>query len=185
MNEKRIDGDERLRKTSGESVRGGRANADEDRVENNGTAFSAAERRQALRQNWVQEVLPTVPEIPGFHTCWLSTTNATDPVYKRIQHGYLPVQVKEVPGFSQFTVTGGEFDGCVACNEMLLFKIPNEIYQDLMTIFHHDMPMEQEQNIYDAVTGNVEYDKNGNPLTKVEGFQNLARGQGPRKPQFS
>ena len=138
-------GDQRLKKDAGDSVRGARDDADVDRVQQDGSALSAAERRRLLRQEWVQEVLPTPPKIPGFHCCWLSTTNSTDPVFKRIQRGYVPVKASEVPGFgTQFTVSGGEFDGCIACNEMLLFKVDEQLYKDLMTIYHHDMPMEQD-----------------------------------------
>ena len=32
-------------------------------------AFSE-ERRKMFRSEWLQEALPTPPEIPGFHLCW-------------------------------------------------------------------------------------------------------------------
>jgi len=178
-------GDARLKKDSGNEVRGSRDSADVDRVQQDGSALSAEERRRMLRNEWVQEVLPTPPKVPGYHHCWLSTTNSTDPVYKRIQRGYVPVKASEVPGFgSQYTATGGEFDGCVACNEMLLFKIPVQLYNDLMTIYHHDMPNEQETSIRENVASNQERDSNGRRLAEIEGdFNNLGRGTG-RQPQF-
>jgi hypothetical protein len=173
--------DERLKKSTGEAVRGSRDNADADRVNKDGSALSAEERRAMLRRDWVQEVLPTPPKIPGFHCCWLSTTNSTDPIYKRVQRGYMPVKSTEVPGFgSQFTASEGEFEGCVACNEMLLFKIPDEVYQDLMTIYHHDIPNEQENSIYDRVSATQELDSSGRSLGIVEGdFEKLGRKSGP------
>lgn len=178
-------GDDRLKKDAGQTVRGSRDSADVDRVQQDGSALSAAERRRMLRQDWVQEVLPTPPKLPGFHCCWLSTTNSTDPVYKRIQRGYVPVKASEVPAFgTQFTATSGEFDGCVACNEMLLFKIPLETYQDLMMIYHHDMPMEQEASIRDRVSSMNEEDSEGRRLAQIEGdFNNLGRGNS-RNPTF-
>jgi hypothetical protein len=170
-------GDERLKKDSGAAIRGSRDSADVDRVQQDGLALSAEERRRMLRQDWVQEVLPTPPKIPGFHCCWVSTTNSTDPVYKRLQRGYVPVKSSEVPGLgSQFTVSGGEFDGCVACNEMLLFKISEEVYNDLMTIYHHDIPMEQEAGIYERVRNLQQQDSGGrNLITEEEGFNQLGR----------
>ena len=178
-------GDERIKKDAGSDVRGSRDSADVDRVQQDGSALSAAERRRMLRQDWVQEVLPTPPKITGFHCCWLSTTNSTDPVYKRIQRGYVPVKASEIPGFGQqFTQADGEFAGCVACNEMLLFKVPEELYQDLMLIYHHDMPMEQEASIRENVTRHNEQDSNGRQLAQVEGdFNNLGRGNS-RIPTF-
>jgi len=177
-------GDERLKKDSGVAVRGSRDNADTQRTED-GSTLSAAERRRLLRRDWVQEVLPTPPGIPGFHLCWLSTTNSTDPIHKRLQVGYQPVKITEIPGFEQYKVEGGQFDGCVQCNEMLLFKLPMEVYQDLMSIYHYDMPLEQEQAIRERVMGNQEVDSNGRPLGIVEGdFNNLGKASA-RTPQFA
>lgn len=178
-------GDERLKKDAGTATRGSRDNADTDRVQQDGMALSAAERRRQLRQDWVQEVLPKPPGIPGFHMCWLSTTNSTDPIHKRLQLGYQPVRVTEVPGFEQYKIDGGAYDGCVACNEMLLFKVPQEVYQDLMTIYHHDMPLEQEQSIYERVAGSQEVDSEGRRLNTIEGdFERLGKAPA-RTPTFA
>jgi hypothetical protein len=177
-------GDERLKKDSGAAMRGSRDSADVDRVHQDGTALSAEERRRLLRQEHVQEVLPTPPAIPGYHMCWVSTTNSTDPVYKRIQRGYVPVKASEVPGFgTQFAMQGGEFDGCIACNEMLLFKIPAETFNDLMTIYHHDMPAEQEQAIKERINQQQSFDSDGRPLTQADGDFNRL-GQTSRAPTF-
>jgi hypothetical protein len=166
-------GDERLKKDAGKTVRGSRDDADVSRVQQDGTALSAADRRRMLRQDWVQEVLPTPPVIPGYHLCWLSTTNSTDPIYKRIQRGYVPVKSDEVPMFgAQFKAVGGEFDGCISCNEMLLFKIPHEVYEDLMVIHHHELPSEQEEAIYERVQ-TQERDSTGRRLVEAEGFNSL------------
>jgi len=173
-------GDDRLKKDAGEAVRGSRDNADVDRVQNDGSSMSAEQRRKALRQDWVQEILPSPPDLPGFHCCWLSTTNSTDSIYSRQKKGYIPVKASEAPGFgSQFTAQGGEFDGCVACNEMLLFKIEKQTYNDLMTIFHHDMPLEQEAAIRERVESSQERDSSGRQLGSVEGdFDKLGRSRG-------
>lgn len=179
-------GDDRLKKESGVATRGSRDNADAPRVQSDGMALSAAERRRQLRQDWVQEVLPSPPGIPGFHLCWLSTTNSTDPIHKRMQVGYQPVKITEVPGFEQYKIDGGQYDGCIACNEMLLFKIPMDIYQDIMAIYHHDMPLEQEQAIRDRVSQNTEVDSNGRSLGIVEGdFNALGKATSSRTPTFA
>jgi len=177
-------GDERLKQDQGASARGSRDNADVDRVQQDGSALSAAERRRLLRKVGVQEVLPTPPDMPGWHMCWVSTTNSTDPVHKRLQVGYQPVKITEVPGFEQYKVDGGQFDGCIACNEMLLFKIPMDVYNDLMCIYHFDMPLEQEQAIRERVEGMQAVDSDGRQLGSVEGdFSNLGRSSG-RAPSF-
>jgi hypothetical protein len=172
--------DERLKKATGEVTRGDRSTADNSRTQQNGTILSDEERRRALRQDWIQEVLPTAPDMPGFHCCWLSTTNSTDPIYKRMQRGYMPVKATEIPGFgTQFMTKGGEFDGCISCNEMLLFKIDKQTFNDLMVIYHHDMPLEQEAAIRERVQSTQERDSDGKALGSVEGsFKTLGRSRG-------
>lgn len=178
----KFDSDERLTKNAGSVVRSDRSEADEERIQQNGTALSDAERRAQLRNDWVQEILPTPPKLPGFHVCWLSTTNSMDPIYKRMQRGYVPVKSSEVKNFAgaSSVVKDGEFQGCISCNEMLLFKVEEQLYQDLMTIYHFDMPQEQEQGIYNRVNAGFQQDSNGKRLDIVEGeFNTLGRKNAP------
>lgn len=168
-------GDERLKRDAGTAVVGSRSEADDIRVNADGTALSTEARRRMLRQEWVQEILPSVTAPPGWHYCWLSTTNSTDPIHKRMQMGYLPVKVSEIPGFaqSQYKVVGGDFDGCVACNEMLLFKVEQQRYDDLMAIYHDELPLEQEGAIRERMMGAQERDSLGRGLITTEGFDRL------------
>ena len=177
-------GDERLKKDAGSDIRGARDAADSERMQD-GNSLSDAERRKLLRNDWVQEVLPSPPNVPGWHHCWLSTTNSTDPIYKRVQRGYIPVKASEVPGFgTQFIAKEGEFEGCVSCNEMLLFKIPSQLYNDLMTIYHHDLPTESEASIREKIDQQNMSDSNGRGLGQVEGnFESFGRGSN-RTPHF-
>src|SRR5574343_482844 len=172
MNDKNIiTGDERLKKSSADAVRGDRASSDDERTQKDGTSLTTQEHRAMLRSEWNQEVLPTPPAIPGWHFCWLSTTNATDPIYKRIQKGYELVKASEIPDWKQYRVSEGEYADYIACNEMLLAKIPEELYQDIMLYLHHELPMEEEEmlraNAQKAVAGE---DSNGRPLGDVEGY---------------
>lgn len=174
-------GDERMRKNAGASARGSRDVADNARTHNDGGSLTAEERRKLLRNEWVQEILPTIKAPDGWHYCWLSTTNSTDPIHKRMQMGYIPVKASEVPGYaeSQYKLTGGDFDGCIACAEMLLFKVTDERYQDLMTIYHSDMPAEQEMSIREKVDALGQVDSTGRKLVSNEGFENLGRTTNP------
>lgn len=179
--DKTLLGDERLKKSDGQDVRGSRNAVDNSRIQNDGGTLSADERRRLLRNEWVQEVLPNIKAPEGWHYCWLSTTNSTDPIHKRMQMGYLPVKADEVPGFaaSQYKMLGGDFDGCIACSEMLLFKVTQERYQDLMTIYHSEMPAEQEQGIREKVDALAEQDSSGRGLVSNEGFDRLGRTTNP------
>ena len=59
---------------------------------------SKRERVAAFRDKWQNSALPDLPNgvIPGFHLCWLSTTNNYDSIDKRMALGYEPVKAAEL-----------------------------------------------------------------------------------------
>lgn len=172
--------DERLKKSEG-AGRANRSSADHERTEKDGTAFSSGEKRSNFRDEWTATALPTPPAIQGYHLCWLSTTNSYDPIHKRIRMGYEPVKIEEVPGFESYKMKSGEWEGFVACNEMLLFKVPVDLYREMMEYFHHEKPLEEETMIKNNPTlndGNVRQAGNH----EDDGF--AALGKAPR-PSFN
>jgi hypothetical protein len=177
-NDSFIGGDDRLKKSDRSDDR---SSSDLDRTDTDGTAFTAQERRKMLRAEWAQEKLPTPPNLAGWHMCWLSTTSSYDPIARRIRMGYVPVKVDEVPGFEKLHMTGGEWDGHISCNEMLLFKIPLDIYQEVMSEFHHHMPLEGEQGIKQDIRSqgaDIEVEKGAE-----DGFGQMAKTH--RTPHFA
>lgn len=126
------------------------------------------ERIDAFRDKWTHDALPEIPKdkLKGFHLCWLSTTNQYDTIDKRIALGYDPVRVAELgPGYESLgKMSGGRFEGCVSCNEMILFKIPDELYQEAMRMLHYEMPMEHQTNITANIRGAAEQSKGGRTL---------------------
>ena len=136
---------------------------------------SAKERRKMFRE-FTQEALPSPPAKPGWHFVWLSTTNQYDPIYKRIRMGYSPVKAEDLPGFDHYRSKSGEFEGCVSVNEMILFKIPQEIYQEIMEEYHFNMPNEEEGRIK-ANAASAARDSSGKNLGGFdkddEGFSSL------------
>jgi len=176
--------DTRLRKEAATSTRGSRAQEDQARSNDEGTALSVEDRRRMIRNEFAQEALPQVPPIPGYHLMWLSTTNSYDPIHKRMRLGYEPVSVDELLGFESFRMGSGEFAGCVACNEMLLFKIREDQYQAIMAEFHHNMPLEEEEALK-AKLKQGHQDSEGQDLESVEGdgFERLVDKR--RVPSFA
>lgn len=171
--------DERLTKDAG-ATRRGREDADRDRENKDGTTMSMEDRIRMLQENFGKTILPDPPEIKGFHTCWLSTTSNVDPVYKRLQLGYVLVKQNEVPSMGNQATTSGEFAGCVSVNEMVLAKIPMELYQVIMRINHYEKPLESETMLRENVTGQEVKDSEGKVLGSVEGFDTL--GRTPKRP---
>jgi len=126
------------------------------------------ERLDAFRDKWANSALPEIPAgtIPGMHLCWLSTTNTYDSIDKRIALGYEPVKAEELgTGFGTLgKMSSGKFEGCVSCNEMILFKLPEDIYQEVMKLLHLEDPLEHQRNITAQVRGNAGEGKGGRSL---------------------
>ena len=131
-------------------------------------AKSKRERAEAFRDKWQNNALPDLPEniIPGVHLCWLSTTNNYDSIDKRMALGYEPVKAAELgKGFEALgKMSSGKFEGCVSCNEMVLFKLPEEIYQEVMRMMHLEDPLEHQRNITAAVRSTAQDGKGGRSI---------------------
>ena len=177
----------RLKKSLNAGGRHDRGSEDAGRRAPEEKFISSQERRKMFSEEWTQSALPKLPEIDGWHLCWLSTTNSYDSIDKRMRLGYVPVKADEFPGYETYRVKSGEHVGYISCNEMLLFKLPMDIYQDIMTYQHHEKPREEAEKIrvqLESLQG--QRDSNGRPLLSVEG-----EGIGPieqqpnRTPVFS
>jgi len=58
-------------------------------------------------------------------------------------------------------MSSGKFEGCISCNEMILFKLPEDIYQEVMKMLHHDDPIEHQRNITAQVRDTAQGNKGG------------------------
>jgi len=162
--------DSRLKKPLNAGGRESRSSQDLSRAAPEEAFISKQERRKMWSDEWTQSALPKVPDIPGWHLCWLSTTNGYDSIDKRMRLGYVPVRADELPGFDNYRVKAGEDVGFIACNEMRLYKLPMEVYQEVMTQMHHEAPNEEADKVQiqvDQLQGNR--DSSGRSLGSVEG----------------
>ena len=129
---------------------------------------SKRERLDAFRDKWQNSALPDLPPgiLPGFHLCWLSTTNNYDSIDKRLALGYEPVKALELgKGFENLgKMSSGKFEGCISCNEMVLFKLPEEVYQEVMRMLHLEDPLEHQRNITEQVRGTAQEGRGGRSL---------------------
>ena len=139
--------DERFKKPAGES-RVSRAMQDRAVTENRET--SDDERVAMFRQQFFQSSLPDLPHIPGWHMCWLTTTNPRDSIQMRIRLGYEPVKPEDVPGWEYATLQSGDWAGLIGVNEMLAFKLPISLYEKYMKEAHHDAPLREEEKLTDT-----------------------------------
>jgi len=177
----------RLKKSLKAGAREDRSNGEASHQAPEDKFISAQERRKMWSEEWTQSALPKLPNMDGWHLCWLSTTNTYDSIDKRIRLGYVPVKSEELPGYEDYRVKSGEHVGYISCNEMLLFKLPMDIYQEVMTHMHHDKPREEADKIrvqLESLQG--QRDSNGRSLVNVEGEGIGSIDQQPSKlPVFS
>lgn len=151
--------DNRLAKASSDSRED---RAIHDRPQTEDRVLNDSVRLEAFKRSYHQSALPDLPEIPGWHVCWLTTTNPRDPIHRRMSWGYVPILSSDMPGWEYASLKTGEYAGCIGVNEMVAFKVPNEIYEEIMLEAHHRMPMEEEQKItstLDAIREQAERQK--------------------------
>jgi len=126
------------------------------------------ERLDAFRDKWQNSALPDIPAgtVPGMHLCWLSTTNSYDSIDKRMALGYEPVKAAELgKGFEGLgKMNSGKFEGCISCNEMVLFKLPEDVYQEVMRMLHLEDPLEHQRNITAQVRETAQDRKGGRSM---------------------
>lgn len=177
----------RLKKSLSGAGRYDRDNGEAGRASPEDKFISTQERRRMWSEEWTQSALPKLPSMDGWHLCWLSTTNSYDSIDKRMRLGYVPVKADEIPGYEEYRVKSGEHVGFISCNEMLLFKLPMDIYQDVMSYQHHERPREEAEKIRVQVENlQGQRDSNGRSLMQVEGegFGSI-ESQPNRAPVFS
>ena len=165
--------DNRLKRSPGES-RQDRTDQDKSRAapEEN---FPLVRERRRFRNEFQHEVLPSIPDIPGYHLCWLATNNQYDPLHRRYQMGYQPVLASELTGYDMYQVKQGEQSGHIQCQEMLLCKMPMDVYQDIMLENHHYQPLDEAEKIklqQEQIVGQSQIHGRGKTLASIEGTIN-------------
>jgi hypothetical protein len=169
--------DERLKKELGV---GRQSREMEDRQVTENREVTDDDRLEMFRAQLFNDALPDLPNIPGYHMCWLTTTNPRDPIHRRIQLGYEPIKASEVPGMEFASVKTGEWAGMVGVNEMIAFKLPETLYQRFMQEAHHDAPLREENKL--AETAEImrqQAEGSGSTLFEGDGMMEM-REHNPR-----
>jgi hypothetical protein len=180
MNDDRMD--DRLKREQGVARR---ARAMDDRQVTENRAVTDDERLEMFRAQLFNDALPDLPDLPGYHVCWLTTTNPRDPIHRRIQLGYEPVKAEEVPGMAHASVKTGEYVGMIAVNEMLAFKLPESLYQRFMKEAHYDAPLREEDKLAEVADSiRAQAEQSGSRLIEGDGMDDF-RQAAPRLAAFS
>lgn len=169
--------DERLKKELGA---GRQSREVEDRKVSENRSVTDDDRLEMFRAQLFNDALPDLPDMPGYHVCWLTTTNPRDPIHRRIQLGYEPIKADEVPGMEFASIKTGEWSGLIGVNEMIAFKLPLSLYQRFMQEAHHDAPLREENKL--AETAEImrqQAEGSGSTLFEGDGLQEM-REHNPR-----
>ena len=139
---------DRIKNSAADQSRSNRALEDRAVTEDRLRQDPEEQRRASLRNEFMYAALPNIPNIPGFHTCWLSTTHQYDHIPNRMRLGYVPIKPDELPeGWNTHSVKSGNWEGFVGINEMLAFKIPMDRYKEIMHELHHAAPLDEETRL--------------------------------------
>ena len=173
--------DERLKKELGV---GRQLREMEDRQVTENREVTDDDRLEMFRAQLFNDALPDLPDMPGYHMCWLTTTNPRDPIHRRIQLGYEPIKATDVPGMEFASVKTGEWAGLIGVNEMIAFKLPETLYQRFMQEAHHDAPLREENKL--AETAEImrqQAEGSGSTLFEGDGLMEM-RENNPRIGRF-
>jgi len=138
------------------------------------------------RVQMYNNALPQVRDIPGYHLCWLSTTNKYDSIASREAQGYVPVKPDEMEGMEHIVVKEGRFAGCIGHEEMVLYKLPIDLWETYMTIAHHERPYDEEEKVRDVARYLKDVARDGGSDVYLgDGTQEILNARRPRTPTFS
>ena len=140
--------------------------------------LSDEDRINMFREQLFNDALPDLPPIPGYKTIWLTTSNARDPIQRRLQLGYEFLTPADVPGFEHATLKTGDYSGVIGVNEMIACKLPIRLWEAYMQEAHHLAPLRDEERIRDAVeTMQEQARQSKGALIMEEGFEEMQQSQ--------
>lgn len=144
--------------------------------------LSDDERLELFRMALFQNQLPTLPPIPGYHPCWLTTQNPRDSIQGRIQLGYSLIRSSELPGWEHAELQEGRYQGYIGVNEMVAAKLPLRLYEMYMTEAHHNQPLAEEGKLTATLDAIRAQAKGRAPISLEPGMEAL--GQRRVRPRF-
>lgn len=144
--------------------------------------YTDEERLELFRMAMFQNQLPSLPNMPGWHPCWLTTANPRDSIQGRLRLGYQLIRPEEVPGWEHNVLTSGSYAGCIGINEMVAAKLPMRLYEMYMTEAHHNQPLAEEGKLRSTLDAVRDAQGKGTQVYLEGGM--AALGANPRRAHF-
>ena len=120
---------------------------DQDREMERGDGISDEDYLAIFRDSHHQSVLPDLPHMPGYHVCWLTTSNPRDSIQWRRRIGYELITKDMMPTWNGESIRTADRGDVIGINEMVAARIPIARYNALMREVHERMPLEEEFKI--------------------------------------
>lgn len=162
------------------------ARAMTDRTSTENRVVTDEERLEMYRMQTFQAALPDLPKVPGWHMIWLSTQNQYDPINRRMNLGYEPLRPSDCPQWdhNHFMIKTGEWAGFIGWNEMIAFKIPQDLYARYMKHSHYDAPNQEESRLkMTALQMREEAERHKGRVQIGEGLEEIGKDR-PAAPSF-
>ena len=84
------------------------------------------------------------------------------------------------------TLKAGEFAGMIGVNEMLAYKVPDELYQMFMAEAHHNAPLNEDGKLTSNLDSiGEEAERSGGRLIEGDGMKALREQRHQRAPRFA
>lgn len=138
---------EQVRDVSGEREEDDRGLDDHEEVSDDFGDGTEDSLFAMFEESLVQSVLPDLPAMPGFHVCWLTTSNPRDTIQWRMRIGYQLIRAQDFPDWDGISVKSGDYQGCVGVNEMIAARIPISLYNKYMRHVHEKLPLAEEEKL--------------------------------------
>lgn len=137
----------------------------------------------AFEESIDESVLPKLPDMPGYHICWLSTSHARDTIHNRMRYGYELIRPAMLPGIDQSNIKTGTMGEVIQVNEMVAARIPIKLWQRFMRKLHHDLPRQEEEKLRAAINAHKQNaEAVGARIIEGDGMAEL--GQRAPEPEF-
>ena len=151
---------------------------DRDQTENR--EVSEDERLEMFMETQHQTVLPNLPVMPGYHVCWLTTSNPRDSIPWRLSIGYELLRRSECPTWRGIGQSVSGFDDVVCVNEMVAARVPLTLYNKFMREVGHRQPLREEEKLR-SQTDEIANDarRKGVTVQEGEGTAEIVQRAGP------
>ncbi len=146
------------------------------------------ESRRRFRERYAQTHLPNLPKKNGWHRYWASGSHATNTPERLKTLGYRVLTTQQLNDEgaawtpeAASVKDAAAVDGVVRWREMVGMECPEQLYQQYMREFHHDLPRDMARDIFEPLQDIAERVAGRGNVNFTEDFKDVQRFRRPPK----